>query len=95
MTYTLRPTFLSFRDPGKPNHEWAGVREYWTKSFSGRFASDYEQGVTEAQEDIDLEVTTNRAALFAVASEERDTAWDARRDGFEDTLRKNDKTTLR
>ena len=95
MSYRFRASYLSFRDPGPPNHGWIGVRSFWTKSFGGRFAADYEQGVTEANEDIELDQVVNREALFAVRAIDRDKAWEARRDGFEDTLRKNDGTTLR
>lgn len=95
MSYRLGLPWFLRNDPGKSDYSWQGVREFWTKSFSGRFSDDYDLGVEQAQEDIEGEVTTNREALFAVPSTERDNAWDARRDGFEDTLRKNDGTTLR
>lgn len=95
MGYRFGLPWFMRRDPGKSDYSWRGVRSFWTKSFGGRYADQYELGVTQAQEDIDGGVTTNREALFAVASVDRDKAWEARRDGFEDTLRKNDGTTLR
>lgn len=75
--------------PPKPDdHSWHGVRPYWTKSFDGAHIADYEEGVTLATEDLDGDQTTNGDAIFAAGVEDRGRAWEAKRDGYTDTIRK-------
>jgi hypothetical protein len=81
--------------PPKPDNSWHGVRQFWTRAYDGLYSNDYDRGVTDAQADLDEEVTTRREALLSTSSANKDKAWEAYRDGFEDTLRKNDGTTLR
>lgn len=75
--------------PPCDDHQWHGVREFWSKSYAGAFAVYYDEGVDLAKADLLAGNLTNRDALFSVEVSLRDRAWEARRDGYDDTVRKN------
>lgn len=75
--------------PLKPSDtKWYGVRQFWTRSYDGLYAPNYDEGVALAKEDIEAGVRVNRDALKAIAGVDRDLAWHARRDGYLDTIGK-------
>ena len=77
-----------FPPPKPDDHSWHGVREFWARSYGGEHTSEYDAGVVLAKEDLDNDQTTNWDTIQAATVEERDKAWEAKRDGYNDTVLK-------
>lgn len=65
----------------------AVVREFWQRSFRGEFLPDYDAGVTLGQADLDADTTTGYDEIDHTAPQDRGRSWEARRDGYLDTIR--------
>lgn len=68
---------------------FTGLREFWQRSYIGAFLSDYDAGVLLGKADLVADNFTNfENEIDHVPGELRDSAWDAKLDGYRDATRK-------
>lgn len=77
--YTLGPS-------GDTYPPFNGFREYWQRSYSGKYLPEYEAGVTLGKADLENGDEANLRALI-LESGTSDVAWEARANGYNDATR--------
>lgn len=72
----------SVGNPGAAGNASVSMREYWQRSYSGQYASDYEAGLGLGADDMKFDNTVGLDILRAVPGDKRDLAWQATVDGY-------------
>lgn len=80
MAYTIRGASVPADEPENT------IREYWQRSFGGRYIKDFENGYAAGRADIEQDSFDGLYALRAVLGADRGTAWDAGLDGYREAV---------
>lgn len=78
-----------------PDEPFFGYRHFWTRSYNGLYAADYDAGYAEGEADLEAGTSANLDILCAVDLNARDLAWNAKVDGYTYATRSRGSNVLR
>lgn len=76
-------------------YEDYSFRDFWTRSYGGRFAASYTEGFATGKADLEANSFAGLDALTAIEVSKRDNAWEAKVDGYAEATKSRGPIVLR